>query len=506
MKKLFLLLTLLIPIVLFAQMADSTKAFSMGGAAGTISINGVNYSEIRLMPELGFGKFGIGLDVDLLIDEDGNIRKKDWDDPEDYINKIYYVRFGHRGDPFFAKIGGFPNYTLGHGLIMKNYSNMLKYPDEKHIGVQLGGILPFFSTNLEVFSSDISKNNILGGRVTAKFLSSTEIPILKNLTFGGTYVTDRNQFGGISDEDGDGYPDVFDAFPNNKNLYVDTDGDGIPDVDINGNYIDADLNNNNIIDYNWAHTHYDSSFVNAGEQFGYWDHNAISKRLHKYDENDPISIAGVDYELPLVSGDMFKLSNYGEIAKIMDHSYGFIFPGFYSKFLIFDMNLEFRHYDDDFVPSFFDNLYDENRAIVMGDTILTKESFIKNSKKSTGWYGSITSNLFNTLFLTVSYQDMYGTDIENGKSIWATTYLKKNMIPKLQVAQLSYSQTDMKNVLKDFKTPSTLIDGRLGYGLSSNTVLVYNFKERFIDFDGNNKINGKKETIKTFGFGVEFKF
>ena len=73
MKKLFLLLSLLIPFVLFAQMADSTKAFSMGGAAGSITINGITYSEIRLMPELGFGKFGIGLDVDLLIDEEGNI-------------------------------------------------------------------------------------------------------------------------------------------------------------------------------------------------------------------------------------------------------------------------------------------------------------------------------------------------------------------------------------------------------------------------------------------------
>jgi len=86
---------------------ESGEGFNMGGSAGTALLNGQVYTRVRIMPELVIGKFGIGLDLDLLIDGDGQIRKEDWDDFEDYLAKILYLRYGHRGDPFFGKIGGF---------------------------------------------------------------------------------------------------------------------------------------------------------------------------------------------------------------------------------------------------------------------------------------------------------------------------------------------------------------------------------------------------------------
>ena len=42
--------------------------------------------------------------------------------------------------------------------------------------------------------------------------------------------------------------------------------------------------------------------------------------------------------------------------------------------------------------------------------------------------------------------------------------------------------------------------------MSANTELVGTYQERYVDLDGNGKIKGKDETIKTMNFGVEFRF
>jgi hypothetical protein len=104
-----------LPLLLAAQAPDttSTEGVSMGGSFGTLMVGDHTYTQIRLMPELVIGKVGIGLDVDILIDEDGNWRKEDWDHFDDYLKKVYYVRYGHRGDPFYGRIGGSPATRWG---------------------------------------------------------------------------------------------------------------------------------------------------------------------------------------------------------------------------------------------------------------------------------------------------------------------------------------------------------------------------------------------------------
>jgi len=202
---------------------EGGKGLQMGGAVGTIMMGDNVYTQIRLMPEITFGKIGIGLDFDLLIDSEGNIKEDEWDEFSDYVNKIYYIRYGHRGDPFFGRIGGFPNYTLGHGLVMRDYSNMLRYPEVRQIGLQLGGKIPIAGLELEGFSSNITKNEILAGRVTFLPLGSTEIPLLKKIRLGSTIAHDRNQIKGLIDSDDDEYPDVYDDYPNDEHKHNEVD-------------------------------------------------------------------------------------------------------------------------------------------------------------------------------------------------------------------------------------------------------------------------------------------
>ncbi|MDP8203660.1 MAG: FecR family protein, partial [Candidatus Tenebribacter mawsonii] len=169
-----------------AEDSSSSGPFNMGGGVGSVMLGEETYTQIRLMPELTFGKFGLGLDIDLMIDSNGDVRTEDWDSFEDYVNKVYYLRYGERGDAFYGRLGGFKSYTLGHGLVMKDYSNMLRYPEFKQIGIQLGGNLPVAGMTAELFTSNAVKNEVLGGRLTIQPLSSTDIPLLSKLVFGGT--------------------------------------------------------------------------------------------------------------------------------------------------------------------------------------------------------------------------------------------------------------------------------------------------------------------------------
>lgn len=494
MKKVVLfLICLILTIPLIAEEAlpeAKEEGLSMGGGVGTVQIGGTNYAQIRLLPEITIGKLGIGLDIELLIDNDGNIRKEDWNEWEDILNKIYYIRYGHRGDNFYGRIGGFPQYSLGPGLVMKNYSNMVYYPEYKKIGLQLGGKIPTSSVTMEAFVSDILEQDIFAGRVTVKPLSATNFPLIENIKLGGTIAHDRNQYKGLLDSDGDGYPDVFDDYPHNPNKWNEVDEN---------------------IDEWWAifQEIVEDATYEEFEQW-FWHDSAImaSKRNPSFDDLGEASITafGIDYELPLIQTQLFYLSNYAEFAQIVDHNWGLIFPGFYSQFLIFHMNLEFRHYQDKFIPSYFDSIYESQRAAVVGDTVRLKETLIENATQSRGWYGSLTSNILNMITLTVSYEDMYGKDKDNRRSIWGTLALKPRLIPGITRAELNYSQTRVRHVLREFKTPSSMISGTAGYMLAPNTELVARYQERYVDLDGDGKISGPDETIKTFSMGVEFRF
>ncbi|MFC1888066.1 FecR domain-containing protein [Candidatus Cloacimonadota bacterium] len=473
--------------------SSSREGFSMGGSAGTALLNGQVYTRVRFMPELVIGKFGIGLDIDLLIDGEGQIRKEDWDDFGDYLAKILYLRYGHRGDPFFGKIGGFTNYSLGHGLVMKDYTNMLYHPDFKQVGLQLGGNIPAANMTLEGFSSDIFKNEILAGRLTFQPLLETELTLMNRIIFGTTIAHDRNQYKGLKDSDDDEYADIFDDYPYNDNWH---------------NQVDHDIDDYRAIFFELNPNSNEDEFIE-------WFYNSDvlnSLRNPSFDEfgTDEVTVYALDYELPLVESNLFYLSHYGEFAQIVEHNNGFIFPGFFTRFLIFQMNLEFRHYQEDFTPSFFDYLYEAERAtaIVESDTsysITTKEMLVPLSPELSGWYASVTTNIFNFLYLTVSYEDMYGKDDYRNKSIWGKMRLEQRIIPNLAVAEVEYGQNNFDK-LEAFKAPSAYVDGRLGYMLGPSTQLVGSYRERYVDLNNNGKIKGEDETIKTMSFGVEFRF
>lgn len=214
MKKILIILLLSLPLLVFAQ-ADGSEVsessdFQFGGSVGATTINGETYTRIRLNPEFTFWKFGVGLDFDFLITAEGKIRKEDWDDWQDYLNKILYLRYAYRGDPFYGLVGSFPSYTLANGLIISGYTNMLNYPDTKKLGGFVGFNTNYSGFGMEVFASDFSEFDFFAVRPHFKPFEVTNVPLLEELTLGISVAHDRNQYERFKGPDAVIVPDEID--------------------------------------------------------------------------------------------------------------------------------------------------------------------------------------------------------------------------------------------------------------------------------------------------------
>ncbi len=527
MQKCCLILMLILPLMAWAQGMPQTIpgdpgmedeyadhegfGYGMTGMVGSISMDGESYSQVRLRPEMAIGKFGFGLDIDMLFDANGKIVSDNWQDWRDYLNKIYFIRFAGRQDPFYFKVGCIPSYTLGHGLIFDHYSNVLRYPSEKNVGGYVGVNTPFSGTGLEIFTHNIHRNEILAARLHADPFHYTKVPFLQSIKLGVNIGTDRNQHSKYPDRDGDGIPDVYDGFPDDPNFWLDTDGDGIPDEQ------DVDIDGDGLVDHPDLNDYVADTFPNItdGADPDDFDYSVISDRAVAYNRWKNIKVFSIDYQIPIVESFVFSLDHYGEYAKIQKYGDGIIFPGFSTRFAIFNAKFEFRSFSDQFLPGYFDRLYDEQRSKIRitqsGEQrvydLVTKEQFLKEAKSSLGWFAYLSANVLDIGYIKVAYQDMYGKEMNTGKGLWANITANPHNVLNLKQAGISYSQTHVPYV--DFLNPrnaNAAVSGQIVYSLSPNADLIGRYSEIYNDVNQDGKIKGDAEVISSFAFGVEFIF
>ncbi len=159
------------------------------GGIGFTKIDDESYFTVTFHPEMAVGKFGVGLNVNLLFNtRTGDIRAKDWDESYDYFRLIRYIRYGWKGDKFYTRVGTLDAARLGHGFIMNFYTNEANW-DERKIGLEFD--MDFGRFGFETVASNLGRLEIIGGRLYFRPLRNViSVPILRNLTFGTTYVTD----------------------------------------------------------------------------------------------------------------------------------------------------------------------------------------------------------------------------------------------------------------------------------------------------------------------------
>ena len=488
------------------------KQFGMGLGIGSVTLDGVLYNQLALRPEINIGKVGIGLDLVVYMDNEGNMRNDEWDienDPGLLLDKILFIRYGKKTDPAWIKYGSIEGLTLGYGGLMNNYSNMMEYPSVRRVGVNTGfNIGPVGG---ELFLSNI-KDMSRGGTVTglrAAYTVSDDLPI----SIGVNFITDANMFSGLKDKDGDSYPDVFDDFPDDSTLWNDTDGDGWPDPGHGSNVLDSlidiDADGDNIIDADE-----DISDINLkATPFSLKDNTASTTGL------------SFDIGYPVLRSDAISLMIYAEyntlkfpavstvdsifIRKDRSGS-GISVPGIRSTlFGILNLSLEYRIINGSYVPQFFDQAYDLNRVVTStldNQTIIrTKDMSVfqdyNDSTSSSGLFGSAGLNLFNLVDFSASYANMKA-DTTELKSFTSFLNLNTDNIPKISSA-MAYYQRNNDDDPFDFENPSenTIMGYRVGYEMSKGVSLIWDFRQFYRD-DG----TGELEPIKQTTIETSFNF
>jgi len=467
---------------------EAEKPFNMGLGIGSVTIDGMLYNQLALRPEFNIGKLGIGLDLVVYIDNEGNVRPNEWDmknDPSVIMDKILYLRWGQKEDLFWVKFGSLDNVTLGYGGLLMGYSNMMEFPSVRQLGLNTG--MNFGNFGTELFMSNLKDfsrgGTLLGLRGTYKV--SKTFP----LTIGANFVTDVNQFSGLKDKDEDSYPDIFDDFPDDKSLWNDTDGDGIPDPHsgVDSTTWDIDANGNNIFDAN------ESDLGLKGTPFSI--------------ENNTASATGYGFDIgyPVFSNKMISLNVYAEFNFLnipeageegtefyreARSGSGFSVPGVrMSLFKFLNVSFEYRIKSGYYVPQFFDQSYDITRVtpIYIDDQtyILTKDMMLfadsTMNENLSGYFGSLSADLFGFASISGSFANMT-SESDTVQSFMAALNLNADKIPKLSVATAYYQRNNDLNPF-DFANPSlnTVLGYRLGYSVSKGVSVIWDYRQFYRD-------------------------
>lgn len=224
MKKLFLFFTVLFLTMSAHAQIDNYPRPGQGNFDGGFGLNWIDgnlYYTFHIRPELSFANFGVGLDLNLDINQNGNLRKEDFNEFSDYLSIIRYIRYGMKNDPVYVKVGALDYYTLGYGNIMLNYNNSPSY-DARTIGLVTD--IDFGEFGLESIYSNFLEAGVIAIRGYArplKFTNAGSIPIIGNLTVGGTYAVDFNKYAGI----------VFNQ-PQSTSAFIDNGSINIVGVDL----------------------------------------------------------------------------------------------------------------------------------------------------------------------------------------------------------------------------------------------------------------------------------
>jgi len=161
-----------------------------------------NYIGMRLRPELSFGKFGIGLDIPVMINmADWKVDTKEYTDGIGVIRIFRYISWGvKKKDNVYVKVGELSDAFLGFGCLLNNYNNSISY-EKRKLGIEFDMTFKKIY-GLEMLYSDIDVHsfNLLALRPYYKPFGATSIPIIKTLEvgIGGVFDHDNTSIGADS--------------------------------------------------------------------------------------------------------------------------------------------------------------------------------------------------------------------------------------------------------------------------------------------------------------------
>jgi hypothetical protein len=482
---------------------------------GSVTIDGKTYQQFAVRADIPIGKFGFGLDAQFLFDENGQIRKDDWDEWQDYLDKIYYIRYGKKKDPLYIKVGGLDYSYMGYSNIINGYSNMIQYPARKRYGGEVSFYIPsgrrngkplfggelFFNDIKEVMVKDpASPGMVFGTRAFVRPLKYFEV--------GVSFAGDLNEYNSFLDRDLDGVPDLIDSYPKDRLLATEMDK-----VDIN--------------DWNFLLNTY-SAYYGTDRSGAYnrllaqglapADTTRMGDLFNLNNESSRMYAASFDLGIPIIEKESFKFDIYSHITKLWGenttYGWGAALPGVrfivgsggINNFLTF--KAEYRRSSSQFLYGYFNNTYELERAKFVGrDQVVTKQqSLLAITEGLNGIYASLEINLFNYVVGYASYQDLMGGSELHVRSIHGEVKMGEALKKIISFADVKgyYVQNNVQD-FREWKTPSTLMGYTIGYNYKG-AIMGMDYRWTFQDLDGDNLIRGKSEIVKTISFKTSISF
>ncbi len=122
---------------------------------------------------------------------DGKIRfrKEDWDEWQDYLKILRYFQIGTSEDNLYFSLGSNFAQTIGHGTILKRY-----VPNHDSTFSTMSAKLNWYFdyAGFEALLGDVARGNIFGGLVFIKPFSAIGNYHARSVSFGYSFVADRN--------------------------------------------------------------------------------------------------------------------------------------------------------------------------------------------------------------------------------------------------------------------------------------------------------------------------
>ena len=490
------IIPLLLVFSLFAQdAANAPEKSGTTGSIGTVTINGEIYNQLSLRPEIPIGKLGLVLDVYLYFNDEG-MYWDSWDFSsggsayKTIIDKIYYLRWGKPSDNLYFMAGALPSVTLGQGILVNNYANIMEYPQVRQVGLNLQAKVAGFGIELIHSNFKSATPGILGIRGARS--------IFPKLSLGVSFVTDMDQLAGLPDSDGDNYPDYYDYYPDESEIWDDEakaqdEWDGF----------------NAFLEKQGHDPLPDSEFID-------WFQD--SQYCNEYDpsstDSDPISGVAIDFTYSLsekvtlysqagfLLGEIDTLTNensinYTDKTKL---GWGLVPIGARTKLGPINFLAEYRMGFERFVFNYWDRAYDVNRVSVSADGVVTRESQLYLYGKLNGVYAQAEMSVMNFFTLSSGYQNMQGekwdeilgeyTKGESNQTFLSTIAINPSLIPKVGKAEAFYQQSNVPNPFDFTPTASTIWGYNVGVEISSGVMLMYKARTTYItdlDTPGNYK-------------------
>jgi hypothetical protein len=258
----------------------------------------------------------------------GAFRDQDWDEVSDYAQVLRFLRFGGKESHFFLDVNSFSANTVGHGVLLKRYNPNLNL-NTTQVSLQLDAFSDYVGG--ETYLNNITGPSVMGVLLFLKPLSIIDRDnfFLRSFSLGFTVVGDVNA-----------------PMRNRLDVYdVDDDGRRLTEIQINQSTFQPEYHGMGVIGYgldlefklvdtrelDWK-MYFDQSFLETGVPVG-----------------DEAKADGTPYTQAIRSGgftwgNLFR-TNLG--TKTV-HALRF--------------RTEYRNYDPNYLPSYFDTLYEIQRV------------------------------------------------------------------------------------------------------------------------------------------------